>query len=146
MITLKKGSKGDEVKVLQKALNVTVDGDFGPKTEEAVKAFQKSKGLTPDGIVGPKTWVALGVTDNNSKCVDPSVVYAPLKACLTKSPNRTIKYLAIHYTAGASSAPGRAVNMKSGWRKQEERALTLVLMTGIWFNLILTLKTTIAGL
>lgn len=117
MTTLKKGSKGEEVKVLQKALNVTVDGDFGPKTEEAVKAFQKSKGLTPDGIVGPKTWVALGVTDNNSKCVDPSVVYAPLKACLTKSPNRTIKYLAIHYTAGASSAPGRAVNMKSDWEK-----------------------------
>lgn len=117
MTTLKKGSKGEEVKVLQKALNVTVDGDFGPKTEEAVKAFQKSKGLTLDGIVGPKTWVALGVTDNNSKCVDPSVVYAPLKACLTKSPNRTIKYLAIHYTAGASSAPGRAVNMKSDWEK-----------------------------
>ena len=117
MTTLKKGSKGEEVKVLQKALNVTVDGDFGPKTEEAVKTFQKSKGLTLDGIVGPKTWVALGVTDNNSKCVDPSVVYAPLKACLTKAPNRTIKYLAIHYTAGASSAGGRALGMKSDWEK-----------------------------
>ena len=117
MTTLKKGSKGEEVKVLQKALNVTVDGNFGPKTEEAVKAFQKSKGLTLDGIVGPKTWAALGVTDNNSKCVDPSVVYAPLKACLTKAPNRTIKYLAIHYTAGASSAGGRALGMKSDWEK-----------------------------
>ena len=54
MDTLKKGSKGDEVKILQKALNITVDGDFGVKTENAVKTFQKSKGLIADGIVGTK--------------------------------------------------------------------------------------------
>ena len=62
MDTLKKGSKGDEVKILQKALNITVDGNFGTKTEDAVKIFQKSKGLVADGVVGTKTWNALGIT------------------------------------------------------------------------------------
>lgn len=125
MNTLKKGSKGDEVEVLQHLLNVegvkvTIDGDFGPKTETAVKVFQMAKGLVNDGIVGPATWKALGVkveNTSNSKCVDPSVIYMPLKSCITRTPNRNIRYLAIHYTAGASSAPGSAKTMKAGWEK-----------------------------
>lgn len=118
MKTLRRGDKGDEVALLQKKLGITADGSFGPKTEAAVIAFQKSKSLEPDGICGPKTWQALGVTETtDSKCVDPSVVYAPLKSCITKTPNRTIKYIAIHYTAGGSSAPGRAISMKSSWEK-----------------------------
>lgn len=56
---LKRGSKGDAVRELQTILKITVDGDFGPKTEAAVKAFQKSKKLVADGIVGPYTWEAL---------------------------------------------------------------------------------------
>ena len=115
MQTLKKGSIGDEVKKLQRLINVSADGVFGSITEEAVKKFQKEQGLTQDGIVGPKTWEALGVKD--TKSVDSSVIYAPLKSCLTKAPNRTIKYLAIHYTAGGSSAPGRAKGMKADWEK-----------------------------
>lgn len=63
--------RGDDVKILQKRLNVTpVDGIFGPATEQAVKNWQKVhdengnvvppyKGLTVDGIVGQKTWNAL---------------------------------------------------------------------------------------
>ena len=119
MNELKKGDKGNDVRTLQRALSLTVDGIFGPKTEAAVKAFQSGHGLVADGIVGTKTWTALGVTDTatNPKCVDPSVIYAPLKACITRTPNRTIKYLAIHYTAGASSAPGRAIGMKADWER-----------------------------
>lgn len=123
MKTLKRGSKGDDVEVLQHLLNVeghkvTIDGDFREKTEAAVKSFQNGKGLVADGIVGAKTWAALGVTvAKNATVVDPSVVYAPLSCCITKTPNRTIKYLAIHYTAGASSTPGRAKNMKVSWEK-----------------------------
>lgn len=127
MNTLKRGSKGDDVVALQHLLNVegvkvTIDGEFGPKTETAVKVFQMAKGLEADGIVGPATWAELGVkstttSTSNSKCVDPSVIYAPLQSCVTRTPNRTIKYLAIHYTAGASSAPGRAKNMKISWEK-----------------------------
>lgn len=119
MQTLKKGSKGINVEKLQKLLKITIDSNFGPKTEEAVKKFQKEHKLDADGIVGPKTWAALGVTTepvNNSKVVDSSVIYSPT-TCVTKTPNRTIKYIAIHYTAGASSAPGRALHMKDSWEK-----------------------------
>ena len=54
--SLKKGSKGDAVKLIQAKIDAYVDGDFGPKTEKAVKAWQSANGLLADGIVGPKTW------------------------------------------------------------------------------------------
>lgn len=56
---LKKGSKGDSVRILQNFLKIESDGDFGPATEAAVKVFQKAKGLVADGIVGSYTWDAL---------------------------------------------------------------------------------------
>lgn len=56
MNTLKKGSRGNDVKVLQKALHLYEDGIFGTLTEEAVKAFQAANGLKADGLVGEKTW------------------------------------------------------------------------------------------
>lgn len=58
--TLKVGSKGDDVKQLQKALKVSVDGVFGAKTKEAVKSYQKKNKLTADGIVGKSTAHKLG--------------------------------------------------------------------------------------
>lgn len=67
MTTLKRGSRGAEVKTLQSKLNLMADGIFGPLTEEAVKEFQKSKGLKADGIVGAQTWAALGVARNTRK-------------------------------------------------------------------------------
>jgi hypothetical protein len=62
--TLKKGAKGEDVKILQGLLNVKgfqliIDGDFGFMTETAVKSYQKDNGLAADGIVGPKTWAKL---------------------------------------------------------------------------------------
>ncbi len=59
-IVLSPGSEGRQVQLLQQALgNVTVDGVYGPATEEAVQRFQASRGLTVDGIVGPLTSAAL---------------------------------------------------------------------------------------
>lgn len=129
MTTLKINSKGEEVKTLQKELNkygygLTVDGDFGPKTEWAVRAFQASKGLSVDGVVGPKTWAALGYDTSNAtdKAIDPSVIYKPLPLHVTKSPNRKPQYLAIHYTAGANSNPGKAVGNYDTFVKREASA------------------------
>ena len=65
MRTLRRGDRGEDVKVLQRALKRagydagTIDGIFGPRTEAAVRAFQRANGLTVDGIVGPRTWAAL---------------------------------------------------------------------------------------
>ena len=64
---LKKGAKGRkaDIQALQARLNdkgnykLTIDGDFGPKTEKAVLAFQLDNGLDPDGVVGRKTAEAL---------------------------------------------------------------------------------------
>ena len=63
MKTLRVGSKGTQVKVLQWLLNHTtdytsgiVDGIFGVKTVAAVRQFQQANGLTVDGIVGKNTW------------------------------------------------------------------------------------------
>ena len=53
---LKNGSKGEDVKKLQTKLGLTVDGSFGPGTENKVKEWQSANGLTSDGIVGDGTW------------------------------------------------------------------------------------------
>ena len=56
MQTLKFGSRGEDVKVLQSYLNLYADGIFGKMTEESVKQFQKDNGLVGDCIVGTNTW------------------------------------------------------------------------------------------
>lgn len=61
MNTIRRGSRGADVKMLQGKLNLIADGFFGAITEEAVKAFQLAHGLTADGVVGARTWAALGV-------------------------------------------------------------------------------------
>lgn len=60
-VTTKKGSKGLWVRNLQEALEVQVDGKFGPGTEAALKAWQKAHGLEADGIAGRNTYRALGL-------------------------------------------------------------------------------------
>jgi peptidoglycan hydrolase-like protein with peptidoglycan-binding domain len=63
--TISPGATGNTVRRLQRALRRTpdldlvVDGQFGPKTEDAVKQFQQGAGLVMDGVVGPLTWAAL---------------------------------------------------------------------------------------
>jgi len=63
--TLKRGSRGEQVKILQARLNElgfncgAVDGIFGSATENAVILFQVAYGLTPNGIVDEKTRVKL---------------------------------------------------------------------------------------
>ena len=71
-LTLKQGSRGEEVKTMQRKLKNwgyytgAVDGIFGAKTKEAVKYFQRKNGLVVDGIVGTKTLKALGMSTSIS--------------------------------------------------------------------------------
>lgn len=62
MTTIKLGSSGPSVKLLQTRLGITADGVFGTATDKAVRNYQKEHGLTVDGIVGAHTWETLGVT------------------------------------------------------------------------------------
>jgi hypothetical protein len=59
---LARGSKGPSVKVLQRALGVTEDSDYGLETEKAVKKLQTEKGLRIDGVVGTRTWEVIDET------------------------------------------------------------------------------------
>ena len=59
-VVLKRGSTGEAVKALQKAIGgLVVDGSYGPATETRVKTYQQSKGLTVTGVTDSKVWNAL---------------------------------------------------------------------------------------
>ena len=123
MELLKKGSKGDSVKLLQELLNkhgfnLTVDGDFGNKTEEAVKLFQKRLNLTVDGIVGSKTFEALQAKYE----ANIDIIKDFLKVHITPKTRTSIKYLVIHFTAGSSSKPGRAKSAKHTFETSQASA------------------------
>jgi len=53
---LRKGSRGEGVKIMQEALGIGADGVFGPGTERALKEWQAANGLTADGVAGPATF------------------------------------------------------------------------------------------
>lgn len=108
-MTYKRGSRGEVVKQIQKALaaaglKVIADGVYGVITEEAVKVFQMKNGLKPDGVVGVATLAKLGI--------------AKLKQnfSLLKS-NRVITEIIVHCTA---TPEGREVSMGElrQWHKQ----------------------------
>tara|TARA_Y100001937_G_scaffold20441_1_gene28464 strand:- start:6787 stop:7668 length:882 start_codon:yes stop_codon:yes gene_type:complete len=52
---LRRGSRGEGVKIMQEALGLDADGIFGRGTERALKLWQTDNGLTPDGVAGPMT-------------------------------------------------------------------------------------------
>ena len=90
MNIIKQGSKGGDVKILQKYLGLTQDGVFGPVTDKAVKEWQIKNGLTADGVVGNKSWLKLIEKDLKSglltdadyvkAAIDLNVEVAVLKA------------------------------------------------------------------
>ena len=59
--SLQQGSKGAEVRRLQRILGLKEDGLFGQKTEDAVKRWQLQYGLVADGAVGVTTKETLGL-------------------------------------------------------------------------------------
>ena len=53
--TLRRGSRGDAVKRIQRKMGIAADGIFGSDTEGVVKKWQSENGLVADGVVGPAT-------------------------------------------------------------------------------------------
>lgn len=104
METIKKGSRGDAVKVLQTALHLIPDGIFGSITDEAVRSFQRRNNIPADGIVGKTTWSKLLGMDGQ---VLPQL----------KTSKRKIKEIIIHCSA---TREGRdyTVNDIREWHKK----------------------------
>ncbi|MBR4881802.1 MAG: peptidoglycan-binding protein [Clostridia bacterium] len=77
--SLRRGSSGDDVLLLQTRLNristnypaipkiANINGFFGQTTEDAVRRFQQIFNLTPDGIVGKATWYKIQFIYNGIK-------------------------------------------------------------------------------
>ncbi|MEL6137527.1 MAG: peptidoglycan-binding protein [Cyanobacteria bacterium J06628_6] len=66
-VGLRRGSRGDRVLELQRALNrngarISEDGVYGAVTEQAVINYQRQRGLRADGIAGAETLNALGLS------------------------------------------------------------------------------------
>lgn len=79
------GQKGDNVKTLQTNLVKLgynpkgVDGIYGPGTEAAVRLFQKNNGLVIDGQAGPKTQEAIKKAIEAPKAPEPAPIPQPVK-------------------------------------------------------------------
>lgn len=64
---LARGSKGEHVRLAQTRLvsrgyDLTIDGDFGRRTERSVRRFQAATLIRVDGRIGPVTWNHLNLT------------------------------------------------------------------------------------
>ena len=72
-ISLKKGSMGNSVAVMQSYLiklgylDISVNGEFGTETEKALKRFQSVNGIISDGVAGTQTLgVLYGASPKNN--------------------------------------------------------------------------------
>lgn len=74
MKSLKIGSRGEDVKTLQRKLGLPADGIFGKNTDAAVRHYQLTHGLTSDGIVGDHTWESLGFA-SSSRLIDEIIIH-----------------------------------------------------------------------
>lgn len=111
MIILKKGSTGEYVKILQQFLGITIDGDFGPKTESAVIQWQKDNGIIADGIVGPETMNLMGLLDTDTSSTNLNIKKHWLNSDeYYKGPVKK-DWIFLHHTAGWHD-PYQTIN---GW-------------------------------
>jgi peptidoglycan hydrolase-like protein with peptidoglycan-binding domain len=62
-VVLRQGSRGVAVVALQRALKVTADGDFGPRTRSALVTFQTLQHISPTGVADRLVWDRLEKRD-----------------------------------------------------------------------------------
>ena len=98
---LSQGATGPDVALAQKALKVTADGIFGPKTLAALTAWQKAQKLPVTGVLDAATWtrmIALKLVPARpvaSSPVPPSSEGSPATGGSTSAPG----------TGGSTSSP-----------------------------------------
>ncbi|MDO4801723.1 MAG: N-acetylmuramoyl-L-alanine amidase [Prevotellaceae bacterium] len=116
METLKLGSKGDNVRLLQQHLNLIPDGIYGKLTEETVRHQQSSHGLTPDGICGPKTWDII-LAHSSASCAECRKPLSYGNITLKRT-TRKITRLIVHCTATPEGKHFTVDNVRK-WHKQQ---------------------------
>lgn len=73
VVVIARGDEGVQVNILQGILislgyyTMSIDGHFGPGTEEAVKKYQSDHGLSVDGRCGPATSKSIAETVSKDK-------------------------------------------------------------------------------
>jgi len=101
------GSKGDEVRKIQIALDLTpVDGIYGRMTEAAVKNYQIKVGMHPDGVVTPNLFNKLldddystDLRENRNDDLNIIKFWIPKEQYVNQITEK--KYLFLHHTAGS---------------------------------------------
>ena len=133
-ITLRKGSKGTNVGILQTALNkliaanLSVDCDFGTKTENAVKKFQTTYinacGKT-DGIVGDRTIKAINTLLDGGKLSETTA-----QKTQTNGFNANIRDLQWALNKdGFTDAKGRRLSEDGIWGSNTAAAVNKVILS-----------------
>lgn len=115
--TIRLGSTGADVGVLQRVLGIAVDERFGPMTERALVTWQKNRGLFADGVAGPQTWFALGEASSPTATLGASpAARAAIRDANAAWPNRNrlsdgIMGDARHQATKSSHNSGNAVDI-----------------------------------
>ncbi|MBM6617878.1 peptidoglycan-binding domain-containing protein [Bacillus suaedaesalsae] len=120
---LKVGSKGESVKIMQRALNkamgaeLSEDGVFGPNTKTAVVAFQKSKNLSQDGVYGAKTHASLSKAVNSFGFAETSVLKVGSRGEAVKTLQKALNDMSYNVAVDGVYGP----NTKAAVVKFQER-------------------------
>ena len=136
--TLKKGSKGDQVKLLQKFLNwylgikLAVDGIFGNATLSALKKFQKTEGIKVDGIYGSDSQKHAKAYEPVKKKTNAQKIVEKAKECAYAYGTKREVYT---YPSGKpkeayKKALQQAYGERKGWGKQTKAGASCDVFVG----------------
>jgi putative chitinase len=134
---IKKGSKGDDVKRVQRALGLSADGIFGSGTEKSVKEFQSKKGLVADGIVGPST-LAMMIEEPDVQEMDLSKLKGHIPDEVIEQIPETIETFKIHTPLRLAHFLAQCGHESAGFKATEENlnysSKALQAVFGKYFN------------
>lgn len=131
MDVIKFGDNNEQVKNLQKFLNIKADGIFGKQTENAVKNYQMENGFEPNGILDSKILNHMGIltTDisenlNNVKELEIIPNHLPLTEYFFGTKKK--EWVFLHHTAGNNN-PFSTIN---NWAKDNRGKIATEFVIG----------------